>query len=80
MCDTSLQHSRSEARRNTAATLEERKAQSEDIQSMYLTLEAFLEVASGAGDPMKCSTSQGLRIDLLLVVKTKTLPQPVARC
>ena len=38
---------------------------------MYLALEAFLEVASGAGDPMNCSTPQGLRVDLLVVVKIK---------
>jgi hypothetical protein len=38
---------------------------------MYLALEAFLEVASGAGDPMNCSTLQGSRVDLLFVVKIK---------
>lgn len=38
---------------------------------MYLALKAFLEVASGAGNPMNRSTPQGLRFDLLLVVKTK---------
>jgi len=71
VCDTPVQQSRPKIRQNTAATLKECEAQSEGLQSTYLALEASWSVASGASDPMNCSTSQVLRVDLLFMVRTE---------